>query len=205
MEEPAVKRAVAFVDGQNLFRHAKEAFGHHHPNHDPNKLFDAVCGEYGWQNRGVRYYTGVPKADKDPFWHGYWTKRLRAMRNSGIHVTYRTLKYPGGRPVEKGIDVRIALDVIRMARQMHYDVGVIFSQDQDLAEVAREVRSIARSQERWIKLVSAFPSSPTTTSRRGVDRTDWLPIERHVYDACLDPRDYRPRTVRQSGSASRGR
>ncbi len=74
-----VKRAVAFVDGQNLFRHAKEAFGHHHPNHDPNMLFDAVCRENGWQNRGVRYYTGVPKADKDPFWHGYWTKRLRAI------------------------------------------------------------------------------------------------------------------------------
>ena len=192
MVEPAVKRAVAFIDGQNLYRHAMDAFGHHHPNHDPNKLFDAICVANGWQDQGVRYYTGVPKVDKNPFWHGYWTKRLLAMRRSGIHVTSRTLKYPGGTPVEKGIDVRIALDVIRMAREMQYDVGVIFSQDQDLAEVALEVREIARSQKCWIKMVSAFPSSPTATSRRGINGTDWHPIERHVYDACLDPRDYRP-------------
>ena len=28
-------RAIAFFDGQNLFGHAKSAFGHSHPNYDP--------------------------------------------------------------------------------------------------------------------------------------------------------------------------
>lgn len=32
--EPAIKRAVTFVDGQNLYRSAKEAFGYHFPNYD---------------------------------------------------------------------------------------------------------------------------------------------------------------------------
>ena len=40
---------------------------------------------------------------------------------------------------EKGIDVRIAIDVIRMAHHADYDVAIIFSQDQDLSEVAREI------------------------------------------------------------------
>ena len=35
MNEPAIKRAVSFFDGQNLFRRAKAAFGHYHPNYDP--------------------------------------------------------------------------------------------------------------------------------------------------------------------------
>jgi hypothetical protein len=26
-----------------------------------------------------------------------------------------------------------------------------------------------------------------------VNRTDWIPIDRATYDACLDLRDYRPR------------
>ena len=56
---------------------------------------------------------------------------------------------------EKGVDVRFALDVIRLANQQAYDVGVIFNQD--LTEVADEIRSIARMQARWIKLASAFP------------------------------------------------
>ena len=56
-DEPGIKRAVSFFDGQNLYRHAKDAFGHHHPNYDPRKLADAVCADRGWINHGVRFYT----------------------------------------------------------------------------------------------------------------------------------------------------
>ena len=69
--EPEIKRAVSFIDGQNLYRHAKDAFGYHHPNYDPRKLSDAVCANRGWINCGVRFYTGVPSADGSPMWHGY--------------------------------------------------------------------------------------------------------------------------------------
>ena len=129
MPEPAVKRAVGFFDGQNLYHHAKEAFGHNHPNYDPKKLFDAICAEKGWQPQDVRFYTGVPPANRSPMWNGYWTKRFLAMARSGVHVTKRVLRYndktvrhPDGSesvvstPQEKGIDRRIGLDVVRLAR-----------------------------------------------------------------------------------------
>ena len=204
--EPNIKRAVAFFDGQNLYRHAKDAFGHHHPNYDPCKLAAAVCADCGWVNHGVRFYTGVPSADRAPMWHGYWMRRLTAMRRAGIVVTSRPLRYrveqvrlPDGSvhdlPVEreKGVDLRLGLDVVRMARNADLDVAIVFSQDQDLAEVAREVRDISRSAGRWLKAVSAFPHGPNATSPRGIDRTDWYRMDREFYDACLDPRDYRPR------------
>lgn len=206
MKEPELKRAVAFFDGQNLYRHAKEAFGHHHPNYDPKKLFDAVCTANGWKNHGVRFYSGTPIASKDPFWHAYWSNRLLAMRRAGILVTPRPLRYhesevelPDGTTQlveiahEKGIDVRLALDVVRLTRSNQLDVAVIFSQDQDLAEVAEEIREIARSQDRWVKIVSAFPSGPHATANRGIDKTDWFRMDQPFYDACLDPRDYRPK------------
>jgi uncharacterized LabA/DUF88 family protein len=41
---------------------------------------------------------------------------------------------------EKGIDVRLAIAVIRKAHRQEFDVPLIFSQDQDLSEVARELR-----------------------------------------------------------------
>jgi hypothetical protein len=94
---------------------------------------------------------------------------------------------------EKGIDIRIALDVVRLALEGAYDVAVIFSQDQDLSEVASEIRQIARREARWIKLASAFPSSPTYKNRRGINGTDWIVIERSLYDGCIDGRDYRPK------------
>lgn len=203
--EPKTKRAVSFIDGQNLFRHAKEAFGHHHPNFDPVKLAGAVCAANGWLDAGVRFYTGVPDAQRSPMWHGYWTRRLTAMRRAGIAVTARRLRSRIERvrladgtehdvPVqrEKGIDLRLGLDVVRMARNGELDVAVLFSQDQDLAEVAREIRDIVRAQGRWLKIVSAFPHGPQATTPRGINGTDWFRMDRGFYDACLDPRDYRP-------------
>ena len=62
-----------------------------------------------------------------------------------------------------------------------------------MAEVAREVRDIARSEDRWLKIVSAFPYGLNATSKRGIDRTDWFRMDRDFYDACLDLRDYRPK------------
>ncbi|MBU4306855.1 MAG: hypothetical protein L6428_05305 [Candidatus Aminicenantes bacterium] len=61
------------------------------------------------------------------------------------------------------------------------------------AEVADEVRKIAQSQDRWLKIASAFPSSPTSRNTRGINKTDWIKIDRALYDSCLDPLDYRPK------------
>jgi len=206
MTEPAVKRAVAFVDGQNLFRSAKDAFGHHFPNYDVKALSSAVCARMGWTVRQVRFYTGVPDAADDAMWHHFWTAKLAQMGREGVWSFSRPLRYrnqtveiPGAGSFtrlvgsEKGIDIRIALDIVRLARQWEYDVALVFSQDQDLSEVAAEIRAIAKDQARWIKVASAFPWSPTTRNRRGINGTDWIRVERAEYDACLDPRDYGPK------------
>ena len=89
------------------------------------------------------------------------------------------------------MDVRLALDVVRLAREGAYDVAVLFSQDQDLSEVADEVRAISIAQQRWIKIASAFPVSPTYSNTRGVNKTDWVRFDRALYDLCLDRTDYR--------------
>lgn len=210
-DEPEVKRAVAFFDGQNLYRHAKEAFGYHHPNYHPIKLFDAVCAANDWQNHGVRFYTGTPDLKHSELWHGYWNTRLLAMRRGGILVTTRPIRYhshvvehPDGTtetidtPHEKGIDLRIGLDVVRFARDQSLDVAVIFSQDQDLAEAVKDLKEISRSQQRWIKAVSAYPSGPLASSVHGINGADWFEMDKAFYDACLDTRDYRPAKFKPS-------
>jgi uncharacterized LabA/DUF88 family protein len=93
---------------------------------------------------------------------------------------------------EKGTDIRIAVDIIRLAHANEYDVGLILSQDQDLSEAASEIRFIAREQKRWIRLASAFPCSAGSRFRKGIDKTDWIPIDKADYDTCIDSTDYRP-------------
>jgi uncharacterized LabA/DUF88 family protein len=202
--EPTVKRAVVYFDGQNLFYAAKEAFGYNYPNYDPHALAEWVCGQQGLALEQVRFYTGVPNIQDHPRWNQFWSRKLSAIGKAGAHIYSRPLRYRNQsitlsdgtqRTVlvgqEKGVDVRIALDIIRMAHHGEFDVAVVFSQDQDLSEVAAEIRVIAREQQRWIRIVSAFPASPTYTNTRGIDKTDWVRISRQVYDACIDRRDYR--------------
>ena len=202
--EPSAKRASAFVDGQNLFYATKEAFGYTFPNYDFPALADEVCGASGWILEKVYFYTGIPSVQDNPFWHQFWTAKLAVMGTRGVvtfsrHLRYRnqTVRLPDGTTTtvlvgqEKGVDVRVALDVVRLAREGAYDVAVVFSQDQDLSEVADEVRAISVAQRRWIKVACAFPVSPAYRNTRGVNKTDWVRFERAMYDRCIDHTDYR--------------
>lgn len=197
--------AMGFFDAQNLYRHAKDAFGHIHPNFDPVKLHAAVCAEHGWTPNMTRFYTGVPEMSRNEMWTGYWNNRVMALKRAGVHVTTRKLRYHDETITladgttetvtsvqEKGVDVRLALDVVKLARLKNYHVAVIYSQDQDLCEIVEEVREIGKEQGRQIEICCAFPSGAAATSRRGIDRTNWFRMDQAFYDACLDPHDYRP-------------
>jgi hypothetical protein len=189
------------------------AFGHFHPNYDPRKLHLAVCAAQGWRATLTRFYTGVPIESESKMWAGYWSNRVIAMKRAGIVVTTRQLRYRKenvldavGDPVleadgspkvvtipqEKGIDVRLALDLVSLARKQQFDVALIFSQDQDLQEVVQEIADISQEQQRWIRVACAFPSGPNASSGRGIDKTDWFRMDQTFYNACLDPKDYRP-------------
>jgi len=201
--QPEMPRAIAFVDGQNLFNAAKEAFGYDYPNYDVLKLAQEVASGNGWTLIQTCFYTGIPEP-KDPR-HAFWSNKLANLGRQGIVLFSRPLRYhfeegtlPDGStskvrvPVEKGVDIRLALDVVRLAFANRYDVAIIFSQDQDYSEAAKEIRAISKAAKRWIKVVSAFPSSKLTFNKRGIELTDWILIDKATYDRCIDPVDYRP-------------
>jgi hypothetical protein len=92
---------------------------------------------------------------------------------------------------EKGIDVRLAVELVQATYKQLYDVAIIVSQDADLAPAVALAREIAQEQNRSIDIESAFPLVP---GRRhfGIPNTTWVPIDKATYDTCLDLSDYRP-------------
>jgi len=48
--EPLVKRAVVFIDGQNLYHSVRESFGYTYPNYDVVALSRSICQTKGWPN-----------------------------------------------------------------------------------------------------------------------------------------------------------
>ncbi len=105
----------------------------------------------------------------------------------------RPLRYIGNPPVarEKGIDVRIALDLVRLARQRAFDAAIIVSQDRDLGEAVDELYEIAREQSRFIKVACAFVQG-VGNRQRGINHTDWLRIDRELYDRVRERLPFYP-------------
>ena len=196
--ELKVKTAFVFVDGQNLYRAAKDAFGYNYPNYNVKLLSEKICSSQGWNLGEIYFYTGIPDSQDDIFWHNFWSKKLSYMGRLGIKLFSRSLRYHNKNFIcpscnknysslvghEKGVDVRIALDVIRLAHEKKYEVAIILSQDQDLIEVADEVRRISIEQDRWIKVASAFPKSPTSRNGKGINNTEWIKIDKKCFRRC---------------------
>ena len=190
---------IVFMDGQNLYHLARAAWlsgvtyptpPYAWPSYDVEKLANALAArEQGRTLTEIRFYTGVPHRSIDQYWHDYWSNKIRYLRNGGIYV-YRGKVNRGGQ--EKGVDVSLALDLVQATHERRYDVAILVSQDSDFGPAVSLAKQVAASQNRMLTFESAFPVGPGSRSRRGVPGTTWVPIDQAMYDACLDPRDYRP-------------
>ena len=188
-------RAVALIDGMNLFYHVKDTFGYRTPNYDVVKLATAVAGRLGCRLTQTRFYVGVPRLGVAPSKHHFWAAKSEAMKQAGVFVYTRPLSRRRP-PQEKGIDLRIGLDALQLAYEDAYDTAIIFSTDQDFTEIRHHIARLSEIQGRTIRLVSSYPFAPDFRIR-GINGFEQHPIPRHVYDQCIDPRDYRPRRSRK--------
>jgi uncharacterized LabA/DUF88 family protein len=203
--EPKEKRAIVFFDGQNLFRMVKTLWGKSYPDYDILALARLVCSRNNWNLAETRFYTGIPTSTnpntkmpdrRRPF----WDNKINAMRQQGIVTFTREIHYhpaieaAGNRifvAQEKGIDIRIAIDAMSAMINNRCDVVVLFSQDQDFSEVAKESRVIASRFYRWIMVASAYPQQEAAGKvTRGINSTNWLPISRTDYESCIDVNNY---------------
>jgi uncharacterized LabA/DUF88 family protein len=199
------RRAIVLIDGQNLFHAARREFGYTAPNFDAQKIARVVCDRTNSLLHQTRFYSGVPAAHVDPWWHAFWANKCCQMERSGITTVTRPLRVHNedGHAVfaEKGIDLRIGLDMVRAAQEGEADMLILVSGDQDFVEAVREARQVARQAGRKLAVASAYPAA--SGARHGVYQTDWLPISAAEYALCLDPRDYRP-SERQLLSLTQG-
>ena len=191
-------RAIVFIDGQNLFHLARIAWTsgqgspYEWPSYDVRKLADALVFRVpGRTLAEVRFYTGVPDpaaGSRQRRWHRFWSNKIGHLVDQGVYVYEGRLNSAGR---EKGVDVSLAVDLVRATYERRYEAAIMVSQDSDFGPAVRLAKEIAREQGRRLTFESRFPSGPGSRSRRGVPGTAWIPIDRATYERCLDPVDYR--------------
>ena len=112
-----------------------------------------------------------------------------------VVVRTRPLRYPPdfpkSKPVEKGIDVQIALDFALMAVRGEYDVGVLMSRDTDLLPALEEAVGLGTVEVE----VAAWRADEPPRRRLRLPgahiRCRW--IDRLAYQAMQDLTDYTKR------------
>ena len=194
-------RTIVLFDGQNLYHGAKDAWRpqpaigpskYSWPSYDVEKLAEALASTTPERTlTQIRFYTGVPDptlGSTERHWHSFWTNKLRYLKSRGVE-TYKGRINASGQ--EKGVDVRLAIDLVRLTYEKEYEVAIIVSQDWDFGPAIRLVKQIASNQGRRLIFESCFPLGPGSESDRGIPGTIWRPIDQATYDACFDPREYR--------------
>ena len=151
-------RTLILIDGQNLYHLARIAWAsspgtqrssYDWPSYDVEKLAQALISRVAGRTlTEIRFYTGVPDpdaGDRERFWHGFWSRKLRYMRSRGIY-SYRGRVNAGGQ--EKGVDVSLAVDLVQATYEQRFEAAIIVSQDWDFGPAVRLSRQIAAGQNR---------------------------------------------------------
>jgi hypothetical protein len=158
MTEQLVKVAV-FIDWQNAYKTAREAFGmenmpNEYGNFSPYRLAGVLAAGNGRGTSAdlerVEIHRGLPSQKHDPV--GYaanrrqsaaWMKENRAVVVPRLRPLRYPRDYPTEPPVEKGIDVNLALGAVEEILTKRCDVAIILSHDTDLLPVPETISRLA--------------------------------------------------------------
>lgn len=97
----------------------------------------------------MRYYIGAIKRqrnnEKSERLYADQQKLLAKLQQQHINVTLgHLIQHPDKTFHEKGVDVRLAVEMIRFARENKYDIAYLLSSDTDLVAAVEEVQSFGK-------------------------------------------------------------
>lgn len=190
---------AVLLDWQNIYRCAREAFGLETQSSaegtvDPlrlaRQLVGLSAGDESLRLREVRIYRGRPDNQRDRKGYSAWRSQTAAWESSMGELLiprYRDLRYRNGEVVEKGVDVWLAVDLVKIAFE-HSDTRVIvMTSDTDLVpalELAVEIRGSC-----FVEVAGWVGPNPSADilSVEGVRRRR---LDRKVFERVQDRTDY---------------
>ena len=137
-------RVAIFIDGSNLYHGLRSNFRHHNLNFA--EFATKLCGS----RRLFRtyYYNVLQDATQRPDSYRDQQEFLDALRKTPyLEIRLGSTKVSQGIPVEKGIDIMLATDLLYFAWNDFYDVAVLVSGDSDFAYALQAVKNMGKHVE----------------------------------------------------------
>ncbi|MBU4332572.1 NYN domain-containing protein [Patescibacteria group bacterium] len=148
------KKAIIFIDGSNFYYRLKNLSKKSKRLKHISLLSFDYRGFCEWLCRDfeiidIRYYIGAVKRrrnnPKSKVMHANQQKLFRRLQKRRVKViTGQLIQHPDKTYHEKGVDVRIAVEMIRFARLNKYDTAFLISSDTDLVPAVEEVFSFGK-------------------------------------------------------------
>ncbi len=138
------ERVAIFIDGSNLYHALRDIYKRHDLNFA--EFTSKLCGD----RRLFRtyYYNVLQEQDQYPDIYREQQDFLDTLRNTPyMEVRLGTTKLSQGIPVEKGIDIMLATDLLHFAWNGLYDVAILVSGDGDFAYALQTVKNIGKHIE----------------------------------------------------------
>jgi len=137
-------RVAIFIDGSNLYHALKGNF----------KRYDLNFAEFTYKLCGPRrlfrtyYYNVLQDPVQRPDGYREQQEFLDILRKTPyLEVRLGSTKIAQGVPVEKGVDVMLATDLLYFAWNDFYDVAVLVSGDADFAYALQAVKNMGKHVE----------------------------------------------------------
>jgi uncharacterized LabA/DUF88 family protein len=159
-------RVMVFIDGSNLYHTLKSEYGR--TDLDFTKFCRKLCDDR--QLIRVYYYNATVDPAKEPDRNKdqqRFFQRIRRLPYFEVRLgslIYRN--WPTVPPYEKGLDIKLATDLLVHAFRQNYDTAVLISGDNDFADALQAAKDFGRNIE-----VALFKPAGSQKLRDVADRT----------------------------------
>ena len=148
-----VKKAFVFIDGGNFYFKLKDLTSRLDGKYSLLDFNFKKFAEWLVQPNNlieIRYYIGAVKREhnnpKSEKLYADQQKLIGKLQQQNIIITLgQLIRHPDKTYHEKGVDVRLAVEMIRFARRNKYDIAYLVSSDTDLVAAVEEVQSIGKT------------------------------------------------------------
>lgn len=161
------EKVAIFIDGSNFYHYLKDIGFKSAKGFDFKKFSDFLIGDRDCVFKG--YYTGIFRnTDGTPksvsLVRGQ-QKFLSHLENVGFVIKRGRIMYDGGRPREKGTDVKIAVELVVDAVDNKYDTAIVISSDTDLIPALEYVRKNKKKKVEYV----GFSNAPSFGMQKNAD------------------------------------
>lgn len=178
-----VMRIAVFIDEKNVYKDARKAFFEPYDSSPHGQFHPLLLGQRlaALTNApepdlvDVRVYIGRPDGSLDAKTYGAHMRQCSAWQKTAVTLKWRPLRYPwgGGQPEQKGIDVQMAVDMVKLYIQDVYDVAIVASTDTDLLPGIEALYELDRGMGVTPVEVSAWSSNRMHKRLRVSGRALW--------------------------------